>query len=281
MGKKKLIAMDLDGTALDSDGKFTEPVKEAVRQAREKEHIVCFVSGRADREMKPLEEMCRQADYLVLNNGGKVIRTGDGKVLSNQFFKKEEGEKLIRRCLEQKLTAYIVADGNWYVTGYSSRVRAYTDNLGFCPICVERISEVPAGRMEAVTVLGESDKTEEIRTFARQSKWLRAVESEPCCLDVLPASVDKWSGLRRLLDILDISPEEVVAVGDYDNDLEMIREAGIGVAVANARDCVKAEADYITLHDNAHDAVADVIYELVLGTAHGLCRKSENGSEKN
>ena len=68
--------------------------------------------------------------------------------------------------------------------------------------------------------------------------------------------------------------EDVVAIGDYDNDLEMILQSGIGVAVGNARECVKAGADYVTLRDNEAGAAADAINELVLGEASGLCLKN-------
>ena len=66
----------------------------------------------------------------------------------------------------------------------------------------------------------------------------------------------------------------MVAVGDYDNDLEMILQSGIGVAVGNARECVKARADYVTVRDNEAGAVADMINELVLGRTSGLCLKN-------
>ena len=66
----------------------------------------------------------------------------------------------------------------------------------------------------------------------------------------------------------------MVAVGDYDNDLEMILQSGIGVAVGNARECVKAQADYVTIRDNEAGAVADMINELVLGRTSGLCLRN-------
>ena len=66
----------------------------------------------------------------------------------------------------------------------------------------------------------------------------------------------------------------MVAVGDYDNDLEMILQSGIGVAVGNARECVKARADYVTVRDNESGAVADMINELVLGRTSGLCLRN-------
>ena len=103
---------------------------------------------------------------------------------------------------------------------------------------------------------------------------LRAVISEPFCVDVMNPQVNKWNGLKELLRRIGMEREDVVAVGDYDNDLEMILQSGIGVAVGNARECVKARADYVTVRDNEAGAVADMINELVLGRTSGLCLKN-------
>ena len=103
---------------------------------------------------------------------------------------------------------------------------------------------------------------------------LRAVISEPFCVDVMNPEVNKWNGLKELLRRIGMEREDVVAVGDYDNDLEMILQSGIGVAVGNARECVKARADYVTVRDNESGAVADMINELVLGRTSGLCLRN-------
>ena len=82
------------------------------------------------------------------------------------------------------------------------------------------------------------------------------------------------NGLKELLRRIGMEREDVGAVGDYDNDLEMILQSGIGVAVGNARECVKARADYVTVRDNEAGAVADMINELVLGRTSGLCLRN-------
>ncbi len=71
--------------------------------------------------------------------------------------------------------------------------------------------------------------------------------------------MDKGAAVLQLCRILGISPEQAVAVGDESNDISMIKEAGIGVAVKNAVSAAKEAADYITQNDNNHDAVAEVI----------------------
>lgn len=78
-------------------------------------------------------------------------------------------------------------------------------------------------------------------------------------MDIVAPGIGKRSGLERLIQILGIPRQRLIAAGDYTNALEMIRYAGIGVAVANALLEVKVSADYVTWRDNDHDAAAEIV----------------------
>ena len=86
--------------------------------------------------------------------------------------------------------------------------------------------------------------------------------SEPYFLEVLPKGIDKAQTLAVLLDKLGLTKEEVIACGDGFNDLSMVKFAGLGVAMANAQDIVKENADYITL-SNDEDGIAHVIEKFI------------------
>jgi hydroxymethylpyrimidine pyrophosphatase-like HAD family hydrolase len=96
------------------------------------------------------------------------------------------------------------------------------------------------------------------------------VNSEPGCIDIMPKGVHKWDGVQRFLDMFGYTAQQVIAAGDFDSDVSMLQGAGIGVAVQNAQPCAKAAADYITVSDNNHDTVADIIDELLFGLGKGL-----------
>lgn len=90
------------------------------------------------------------------------------------------------------------------------------------------------------------------------------LRTEKILYEISPKGINKGAVLPRLSKILGVSPEKIIAIGDYYNDLEMIRSAGLGVAVANAVDEVKAVADYVTV-SNEENAIARVIEELDKG----------------
>lgn len=87
--------------------------------------------------------------------------------------------------------------------------------------------------------------------------------SEPYFLELVPKGIDKAQSLAVLLKEINMTKEEMIAVGDGFNDLSMIKFAGLGVAMANAQDVVKENADYITL-SNEEDGVAHVVHEFIL-----------------
>lgn len=269
---RKLIAMDLDGTAVDSCGSLLPEVKAAISAARAAGHVAAFVSGRADTDMIPIEGECRGVDYIILNNGAKVIRSSDRSVLYNETLDRDGAARLVKFCLERSLQVYVINGREWYVNRWSKRLQAYIDLLGYGPVYFERPDQLPLDHIEGLTVMGD---TGPVCSFVGEGDLgLRAVVSEEECTDILNKGTDKWRGIRKLLDLLGLGPEDVIAVGDYENDLEMIGSAGIGVAVSNALEGVKARADYVTVRDNDHGAVADVINQLVLGRADGLCVKN-------
>ena len=92
-----LLALDLDGTTCNDEGCLGEKTKQALAAARRAGHTVVFATGRRDVDMLPLGEDYRCADYLTLNNGGKLVRTADGAVLANTLVDPAAARTLVER----------------------------------------------------------------------------------------------------------------------------------------------------------------------------------------
>ena len=91
------------------------------------------------------------------------------------------------------------------------------------------------------------------------------IRSEKTLYEILPKGISKASVLPKLSEHLRIDPSQIIAVGDYNNDIEMIKRAGVGIAVANATHEAKAVADFITV-SNEEDAIAKIIYDIDNGS---------------
>lgn len=268
--RKKLVALDIDGTTADSRGNVCGRVLDAIRAARAQGHIVCFVTGRADTDIVAIDEAVQLVDYVVLNNGAKIVRVSDGKVLANELIDAKEAGRLILYGLKKNFHIYLIDGKDWYVNRCTAGTDAYAQEVGSLPHLFSDLSQIPLHHIEGFTIVGDAHR---ICKFVQDQGYrLRAVASQKDCVDILNRGSDKWNGIKKLLCITGIGRDDVIAVGDYDNDIEMICHAGTGVAVANASEQVRRTADYVAVHDNDHGAAADVIEQFVLGKNTGLCR---------
>lgn len=257
-----LLALDLDGTACNRAGHLGARTREALAAARAAGHTVCFATGRRDIDMFSFWPESTCADYLLLNNGGKLLRAADRTVLFNRLVEGEAARRLIALCLRENHQLHIVSGDYWAVNRWSDGLQEYVDYLGTAPVLYSALEETPWDRVEGFMA------TMDLQPVCRAIDELRLpmsyTLSEDQCVDIMPLGISKWGGLRRLAARLDIPRERIIAAGDYNNDIEMIRNAGTGVAVASALPEVKAAADYVTVCDNDHDAAAEIVEKFLL-----------------
>lgn len=259
----KLLAMDLDGTAVNRQGHLGEKTKAALTRARSLGHRVVFATGRRDIDMFSFWPESAFADYLLLNNGGKLIRTSDKAVLFNETIPPEAARTLILHCLEAHWQLHVISADYWGVNRWNAGLQEYIDYLGTSPVCYHRLTQTPWQSVEGF--MATADRARICEWITQQALPLSFTPSEDTCTDIMAQNISKWNGLRRLMALLGISAEQVIAAGDYTNDLPMIQSAGIGVAVANALPEVKAAADFVTEQDCDHDAAAEIIERFLLG----------------
>lgn len=275
--EKYLLALDLDGTTVDDTGDLHEDTRLALRCAKEAGHTVCFVTGRRDIDMVAIQDRCESIDYFVLNNGGKLVRCADGAVLFNEMVEPDDAATLIRYCLASNYQLYVMSGMYWGTNKFNDGLLHYAKRVGRQPELYRCLEETPYTHVEGFIATAD---IKPITAFIEKNGMpLDYLSSEPDCADIIRAGISKWGGLARLMELLDVPPEQVVAAGDYYNDLDMIRNAGIGVAVSSALPCVQEAADYVTRHDNNHNAVGDIVYDLLLGSKTGLCLPVHTGGE--
>ena len=108
---KKMLALDLDGTTLNDASQMTDHTKKALEKARESGCVVCFVTGRSDVEMEPLRKYFHRADYLIINNGGKIVHSLTEEVIKKDLLPYHDTKKLVSFCLERQYTIYLISKG--------------------------------------------------------------------------------------------------------------------------------------------------------------------------
>ena len=241
---KKVLVLDLDGTLTNSQKEITDKTLEAVFRMQEHGHKVVIATGRPTPGALPI------AKKLKLEKFGGFIASFNGGQIT---------EELNIGFISYDKTGIIAADRpdkyidleariNHLPVSYKKNIAEYIDfPLNKCLGTAE--PEVAPEKEQAF-----------IEKFGDR---INVSRSEPFFIEITPNGIDKAASLEHLCEIIGSSRENMIACGDGFNDISMIKYAGVGVAMANAQEEVKAAADYITV-SNDEDGVAKVIYEMIL-----------------
>ena len=264
----KLIAMDLDGTLNNDQKVITEKTKAALMAAQKEGIRLALASARPSPGLFKERDILRLQDYkgiLMSYNGGRIVDAETGKVLFETSMDLEETKQVLRKLESLPVTPilddgvqFYVADKNGYKVDYEcknnnmvcSEVGNLAEFLNFAPIKIlmsVQPEELPQVQKEIAAFLPES---------------LTVVQTAAFYLEVIPKVINKGQGIRDICKVLGLSTEEVISFGDAANDIPMLREAGMGVAMGNAADPVKAAANMVTLSNN-EDGIATALEKLL------------------
>ena len=232
MTEIKLLALDLDGTLFDSQKVVSEENKQALRAARDKGVKVVITTGRPLKAVEDLLDeldLISDEDYIITFNGGLVQKT-NGKILDKSQLTRDQLRRLHEALEPLGLPFDVLSDGIVYSLPSQGNHSHY-----------------PQANPKLTFV--ELDSFDEIPKDVIYNKVV---------------SVHKAAGLQQLIDHLGFLPEQVMAMGDEENDLSMLKWAGLGVAMANAVPKVKAIANHTTTRTNEESGVAETIEEYIL-----------------
>ena len=272
MGTEKdirLIALDLDGTLTNDEKIITPETKKALLEAQRMGVRICLASGRPPYGMMPLAEeleMSRYGGILMAYNGGYVMDCNSGKVIT---------EVILNNSLLSRLHEYQRLSGMTLMTYHKDKIYTEHPNDSYVLISsrnnkmkvvgVEDFTRDVPKPVNKCLMVGEPAKVpywekEMQEAFSGEMHILR---STPYFIELLPLGIDKGPALSAICKALHMGVGNAMAFGDSYNDISMIKAAGIGVAMENAEEAVKASADIVTLSNNA-DGVAKVVNELLL-----------------
>lgn len=266
--KYKLIAMDLDGTLLNDQKIITEKTKAALMAAQEKGIRLALASARPSpglfRERDTLG-MQNFGGVLMSYNGGRIVDGETGKVLFETSMDLEETKQVLRQLESLPVTPILDDGAKFYVTskdGFKVDYECRNNNM----TCVEVGNLADFLTFAPIKILMSVQPEELVNVQAKIAGFLpeslTVVQTAAFYLEVIPKVINKGQGIRDICGVLGLDPAEVIAFGDAENDIPMLRAAGMGVAMGNAQDAVKAAADMATLSNN-DDGIADALEKLI------------------
>ena len=268
--KYKLIALDIDGTLINSSRELTDGVRKSIANAKKQGVKVVLCTGR------PLKGIKNFLHELNLEEEGDFAATFNGALVQDTFNKNTISHLTLTydNLIElYNLSTMVGSRSHFYDTNtlytFNKSISDYTvleAHLTGAHLNVTTLEEVPKDicvskfmMIDHPEVLDECIKKIPKEYYEKYT----IVRSTPSFLEFLNPLANKGAGISLLANYLGIKSEEVICVGDAGNDKHMIEYAGLGVAMGNATDEIKELADYITLSNN-EDGVAHVINKFIL-----------------
>ena len=222
--KYRLLALDLDGTLLNSRKEVTPAVKRALEWVRERGVHVVLSTGRIVGEAAEFARELPCDDLMVTAGGTAIAAASDERILQNWEMPCEIGAKVVEAVQSRSVRVMIYVSSKIYINEYSNR--DFVANY--------RIEGFHANKIVTEDIAGEIRKNK--------------------------LNVTKVYALGER-EVLGVTSAEMAAIGDSDNDAEMLRAVGMPVAMGNADPALKALAKYVTA-DCDHDGVAQAVYRL-------------------
>ena len=288
-GMKGLIAVDLDGTLLDSSGKVSPRNIKAIGDLRDAGFKVVPATGRSWRESRRVFEVI-QAKGMAVTSGGSVLSdAATGKTIERLVMDPELVLRLTLALLERGLLAHLLRDHDsschdyclvgtgqvnpateWWLKTHEVDVRRVDTiddlkKLGFDHVL--RVGAVERGDVLAPVCAAMREQFHGQSTMQSWSAVTSnaAIGSETHLLEMYCVNTDKWTMIQRLRDRHGLSNDQVFAIGDGLNDLIMVREAGVGIAMQNAHAELRPLAKHIAPHHH-EDGFAHVVEQILSGS---------------
>lgn len=245
----KLLAVDVDGTLVDEDLRISPANRRALERATAAGMVVTLATGRMFRSTLQFSRQLGIEAPLVTYNGALVKDAGSGEVYAHYTIPLPLARKTLQAAGSLGLVPIAFVQDQLCVESYHEWARYYEEIIGGVRACVVGDLQRFLRQEPTKIILNGSeehlaDAEAEVRRALEPA--LHVTRSRPYFLEVLPPNVSKLVGLRELGRRLDIEVCDMVAVGDAQNDLEMLRGVGWGVAMGNAPPEVQQVANHVT-----------------------------------
>lgn len=284
----KLIAIDLDGTMLDTYGEISQKTKRVLNKAMQKGAKVIIASGRTIDSIKTIAEEISSDKYIIAGNGSIIYDIKQNNVIYEKYIPKSKALNLIQICEDNNISysvytnKTIVADSLKYNILYYYKQNLKKEaskktSITIVPKIYDYIKNMENEKVMKIFIcdkhqsvfnsimrkFSEFDDIEVLDVSHMSRKVIQngseEVSIEYFYTEITEKNVDKWYALEYLIDKLHIDKKDIIAIGDNANDIKMIKQAELGIAMKGSSPKVKKIANYVTEYDNNHDGAARAI----------------------
>jgi cof-like hydrolase len=266
----KVIALDMDGTLLNSKKELLEETKQYFKEFHTKgtETLLVLCTGRPETGIRPyLKDLgyLEENHYIISQNGANIYESQTGNRIMDAFVDSVEIQKWIE--LGKKHGVSVMGAGVDYYYSFDEDPTEWMEfDVKIVNGSIKRITKEESLSTDfyKLLLLGDVEQLNEFETIIPK-EWrdeFYVVRSQKYLVEVLRKGVNKAFGLEKLAAALNIEPSEIASIGDAANDIEMLEYSGLAIAMGNASEEVKAIADIVT-DTNENNGVIKAIDRLI------------------
>ncbi len=242
----KLIATDIDGTILIPEGKFTQGVKECIKKLDEIGIKVVLVTGRMNAAAELIAKELKLSTPVVSYQGGLV--KSSGKTLYKKYLTCKQAEKIIEWANYEGIHLNLYNNDILYSEEDCYEIQRYCNNQ-HTKYIVKQFSEIKKDKVNKVLAIDYNDP-QKIDKFEKELPKvfpeLYIVKSTPYFLEFSNKEASKYCAVKFLQKYWNLKDEEILTIGDQNNDIALLQAGGIKIAMGNATEELKQYADYVT-----------------------------------
>jgi Cof subfamily protein (haloacid dehalogenase superfamily) len=264
-----LVLTDVDGTLVTHDKVLTEKAAKAVHDLHDRGIKFAITSGRPPKGMAMLFDALKLETPIAGFNGGQYAKT-DLSIIEEHTLPEDVARKAAKQMLDLGLDCWVYAGEDWCVRDAKApHIEREAWTVKYQPVVV---ADLDARLGKAVKIVGVSDDLELMKRAESEvqkalGKTASAARSQPYYLDVTHPNANKGDVVGYLAKLYGIPPDEIATLGDMANDTLMFRPSGFAVAMGQASDEVKADADFVSTSSEEEGFANGVEKILSIGAA--------------
>ncbi len=246
--KNKLIVLDLDGTLLTDSKTLSEYTINVLNKKLDEKNIIVFATARPYRDLAGLLPESLMNNPLICDNGSTVFY--QGKKIFNMTLDSQKASRIIKYFFEHGYEEIAFEMNDELYANFD--VSKFFGNYAYNQFSINELKPYDINRI----LIFSEKKIEEklVENIPFECNCILTDNAKLC--QIMETNVDKWTAIKFITEYFNYDNSEIIAIGNDRNDIEMIKNADLGVAMQNAINELKAIADQVTLHSNNCDGAA-------------------------
>jgi Cof subfamily protein (haloacid dehalogenase superfamily) len=264
----RLVAVDVDGTLLDSSHQLRAAVRDALANLATSGVQVVLATARGPQALGSIVRQLRFSPLLVCFSGGWIGELDSPSllptnVLLDRRLTPSAARVIVTAALSHRIEPNVYTPTEWRVRTLTPEIRTESAIVGSSPVVTPILLSGNEKPNKIMLITGDDEQTKLLPPIANLIKPLSATTfSKPNYLEIIPIGVNKAKGLATVVQVLQMDLSQCAAIGDGLNDLEMLNEVALGIAMGNASELVKSAAKWVT-GTNDEEGVAQAVKRLV------------------